>query len=91
MHALVPGLAACSATPRCPVLHAGGDDVSLAELRQHKLAFSKAAGADAMARRDDLDDYVVVDPLLERAKGKFSQAAQKERRKGTEWAAKARG
>jgi peptidyl-prolyl cis-trans isomerase SDCCAG10 len=65
--------------------------VSLAELRAHKLAFSRAAGGDAMARRDDVDDYVVHDPLLERAKGKFSAAAQKERKKQTEWAGRARG
>jgi hypothetical protein len=70
---------------------AGDDDVTLDELRSHKLAFSKAAGGDAMARRDDVDDYVVVDPLLERAKGKFSKAEQKERKKQTEWAGRARG
>lgn len=68
---------------------AGDDDVTLDELRSHKLAFSKAAGGDAMARRDDVDDYVVVDPLLERAKGKFSKAEQKERKKQTEWAGRA--
>ncbi len=68
----------------------GDDDVTLDELRSHKLAFSKSTG-DAMSRRDDVDDYVVVDPLLERAKGKFSKAEQKERKKQTEWAGRARG
>lgn len=44
-----------------------------------------------MARRDDLDDYVVFDPLLEKAKGKFSQAAQREKKKQTKWAGRGQG
>jgi peptidyl-prolyl cis-trans isomerase SDCCAG10 len=39
-----------------------------------------------MSRRDDVDDYVVVDPLLEKAKGKFSKAAQAEKKRNTAWA-----
>ncbi|KAF8063750.1 CYP57 [Scenedesmus sp. PABB004] len=60
---------------------AGGsdDDDDLDSLRKHKLEFSRAPG-DAMARRDELDDYVVFDPLLEEKKGKFSRAAQKEKK-----------
>ncbi len=96
--------------------------MSLAELSQHKLAFSKVPGGrtDGMSRRDDADDYVVsrddcagkrlrstplgvvcvpllhlqsrhtylqvVDPLLEKAKGKFSKAAQKKKKQANEWA-----
>jgi len=56
-----------------------------------RLEFSKAPGNDAMARRDDVDDYVVFDPLLEAAKGKFSRAAQREKKKQTNWAGKGQG
>ncbi|WIA14398.1 hypothetical protein OEZ85_002925 [Tetradesmus obliquus] len=66
----------------------GEDD--LASLRQHKLEFSRAPG-DAMDRSDNLDDYVVFDPLLESAKGKFSRAAQREKKKTTNWAGKGQG
>lgn len=54
------------------------------------MTWSKAPG-DAMARRDDLDDYEVYDPLLEAAKGKFSRAAQREKKKQTNWAGKGHG
>lgn len=56
-----------------------------------RLEFSEAPGQDAMARRDDIDDYVVFDPLLEAAKGKFSQAAQREKRQQTKWAGRGQG
>lgn len=58
-----------------------------------RLEFSKTSGAgvDVMARSDNLDDYVVFDPLLEAAKGKFSRAAQKEKKKQTQWAGRAQG
>jgi peptidyl-prolyl cis-trans isomerase SDCCAG10 len=38
---------------------------------------------------DNLDDYVVLDPLLEKGKGKWSKAAQAERKRGNEWAGRA--
>lgn len=71
--------------------HPSGDDdadVGLSELRSHKLSFAKATGAglDAMARHESVDDYVVFDPLLEKSKGKFSRAAQAEKKRGKEWA-----
>ena len=58
-----------------------------------RLEFSKAVGAgvDAMARSDNLDDYVVHDPLLEAAKGKFSRAAQRDKKRQTQWAGRAQG
>eukprot|EP00775_Hariotina_reticulata_P003714 gene3714-3977_t len=69
------------------------DEDDLTSLRQHKLEFAKApaAGVDAMARSDNLDDYVVYDPLLESAKGKFSKAAQREKKKQTQWAGRGQG
>jgi hypothetical protein len=48
------------------------------------LRLNPAAGD--MARRDEPDDYVVIDPLLEKAKGKFSRAAQKAKKEGLAWA-----
>lgn len=45
-----------------------------------------AMHAGHMAREDDIDDYVVLDPLLEKAKGKFSKAAQAEKKKQNAWA-----
>jgi hypothetical protein len=52
-----------------------------------------ASGAkDPNARRDDVDDYVVFDPLLEAAKGKFSRANQKAKKAATtQWAGRAVG
>lgn len=44
-----------------------------------------------MARSDNLDDYIVHDPLLESAKGKFSRAAQREKKKQTNWAGRGQG
>lgn len=70
----------------------GVDEDDFARLRAHKLVFAKqAAAGDAMARRDDVDDYVVFDPLLEEKKGKFSKAAQKMQKQQTGWAKRAQG
>jgi hypothetical protein len=55
-----------------------------------RLEFARAPG-DAMDRSDNLDDYIVHDPLLENAKGKFSRAAQREKKKQTNWAGKGQG
>jgi len=60
-------------------------------IRRLEFAKAPAAGVDAMARSDNLDDYVVYDPLLESAKGKFSKAAQREKKKQTEWAGRGQG
>ena len=39
-----------------------------------------------MARKDDPDDYVVVDPLLEKVKEKFNKMQAKLKRREREWA-----
>jgi len=39
-----------------------------------------------MARKDDPDDYVVVDPLLEKGKEKFNKTQAKLKRRAREWA-----
>lgn len=41
-----------------------------------------------MARRDNVDDYVVLDPLAERGKA-FNRQDAKEKKRGTEWAGRA--
>jgi hypothetical protein len=38
-----------------------------------------------------LDDYVVLDPLLEAAKGKFSKTAQKAKKQQSAWAGRGVG
>ena len=74
--------------------NAGG---GLAALRRHRLEFAKGAAAGELQLGGDgraLDDYVVLDPLLEAAKGKFSkqaQAAQREKKQKAAWASSGRG
>ncbi len=48
------------------------EDLDLSKLRSHKLAFAAAPKA-ANARKDDVEDLVVHDPLLEAGKAKFKQ------------------
>ncbi|KAL4419176.1 hypothetical protein ABPG77_004899 [Micractinium sp. CCAP 211/92] len=66
------------------------EDLDLSSLRQHKLAFAKDK-KDAMSRSDNVDDYVVVDPLLEAGKAKFNKQQQRARKRGSEWAGRAQG
>jgi len=66
---------------------AGGD---LADLRAHKLVFSKIkTGPDEMQRSNNADDYVVHDPLLEKQKEKFSRTSQRNKKLQKEWAGRA--
>ncbi|PNW83908.1 hypothetical protein CHLRE_04g215950v5 [Chlamydomonas reinhardtii] len=61
----------------------------LAGLRSHRFEAAKER-KDNMARdMDNLDDYVVYDPLLEKGKGKWSAANQKEKKRANEWAGRA--
>lgn len=41
-----------------------------------------------MARSDNPNDYVVVDPLLEKGKEKFNRMMAKQKRREREWAGK---
>lgn len=47
--------------------------------------------AGPCARSDNVDDYVVLDPLLEAGKAKFNKQQQKARKRGSEWAGRAQG
>lgn len=55
----------------------------------HKLEFiPDASKKDDMARKDDPDAYIVVDPLLEKGKEKFNKMQAKLKRREREWAGK---
>jgi len=59
-----------------------------ADWKSHALRFGKAEGRkDSMAYNPEASDYVVVDPLLEKGKGKWSDASQREKKRGTAWEA----
>ncbi|KAF8697382.1 hypothetical protein HU200_035977 [Digitaria exilis] len=52
----------------------------------NRLSFLPDSSKDGMTRKDDPDDYVVVDPLLERGKEKFNKQQAKLKRREREWA-----
>lgn len=52
----------------------------------NRLSFIPESSKDGMARKDDPDDYVVVDPLLENGKQKFNKTQAKLKRREREWA-----
>ncbi|KAL6008087.1 cytochrome P450 monooxygenase 57 [Asimina triloba] len=55
----------------------------------HPLKFvPDLASKDAMARKDDPNEYVVHDPLLEKGKEKFNRIQAKLKRREREWAGK---
>ncbi|XXG42438.1 hypothetical protein AAC387_Pa01g2720 [Persea americana] len=55
----------------------------------HKLKFMpNPANKDDMARKDDPNEYVVQDPLLEKGKEKFNRMQAKLKRREREWAGK---
>ena len=56
--------------------------------KSHSLSFVKNKRQDASQYMASLDDYVVVDPLLEAGKAKFANS--KEAKKMTEWGRAAR-
>lgn len=41
-----------------------------------------------MSRRNDPNDYVVLDPLLEKGKEKFNKMQAKQKKREREWAGK---
>lgn len=66
----------------------GDGDGDLSDWRSVKLKFAPEPGKDRMTRNEDPNDYVVVDPLLEKGKEKFNRMQAKEKRRGREWAGK---
>ncbi|XVF35306.1 hypothetical protein REPUB_Repub18cG0134100 [Reevesia pubescens] len=66
----------------------GGDDnEDLSDWKAVRLAFAPDT-KDGMSRKDDPNDYVVVDPLLEKGKEKFNRMQAKQKRREREWAGK---
>ncbi|XP_065849301.1 peptidyl-prolyl cis-trans isomerase CYP57 [Euphorbia lathyris] len=53
-----------------------------------RLKFAPEPGKDRMSRKDDPNDYVVHDPLLEKGKEKFNRMQAKQKRLEREWAGK---
>ncbi|XP_059454575.1 peptidyl-prolyl cis-trans isomerase CYP57 [Corylus avellana] len=51
-----------------------------------KLKFGPEPGKDRMSRSDDPNDYVVLDPLLEKGKQKFNRMVAKQKQREREWA-----
>eukprot|EP00899_Mesostigma_viride_P029408 jgi/Mesvir1/9652/Mv12143-RA.2 len=71
-----------------PATGAGGgaDDDDEGDWRAHALKFAPdASNKDSMARKEDVDDYVVHDPLLEKGKEKFNKEEAKRKRRNREW------
>ncbi|KAK4787116.1 hypothetical protein SAY86_010949 [Trapa natans] len=66
----------------------GVDNEDLSDWRDVRLKFAPETGKDRMSRREDPNDYVVVDPLLEKGKEKFNRLQAKEKRRNREWAGK---
>ena len=54
------------------------------------LSFEKDKRSQQGAYLASVDDYVVVDPLLEKQKGKFNKEEQKRKKKELAWAGGAR-
>ena len=68
----------------------GVDDDSLDALRGHRLEFKGVSKKDGNARTEGVDDYVVVDPLLEKGKAKFNKEQQRQKKRQNEWAGRSR-
>ncbi|KAJ4731494.1 Peptidyl-prolyl cis-trans isomerase CWC27 [Rhynchospora pubera] len=63
------------------------NDDDLSGWRSTKLQFVRdTSGKNEMARKDDPNDYVVFDPLLEKGKEKFNKMQAKMKRRDREWA-----
>ncbi|GAB2285971.1 cytochrome P450 monooxygenase 57 [Dionaea muscipula] len=62
-------------------------DEDLSDWRTSTLKFSHEF-KDKMSRKEDLDAYVVHDPLLEKGKEKFNKMLAKQKRREREWAGK---
>lgn len=71
-------------------LDQNSEDDDFADLRGHQLTWSAHDQvADPNKRRDDVNDYTVVDPLLEAGKAAFNKAQQKAKKRQNEWAGRA--
>lgn len=68
----------------------GDDGENLTALATHRMVWDGDDGvADPTTRRESVDDYKVLDPLIEAGKAAFNLKAQKAKKRGTEWAGRA--
>ncbi|GLT97244.1 hypothetical protein SLE2022_148170 [Rubroshorea leprosula] len=65
----------------------GGHREDLSDWASARLKFAPDI-KDGMSRKDDPNDFVVVDPLLEKGKEKFNRMQAKQKRREREWAGK---
>ncbi|KAL6215285.1 hypothetical protein ACLB2K_014716 [Fragaria x ananassa] len=73
--------------PTAPDNESGGDDgEDLSDWQKSRLKFAPETGK--MTRTEDVNDYVVHDPLLEKGKEKFNRLQAKQKRRDREWAGK---
>ncbi|VVA11766.1 PREDICTED: peptidyl-prolyl [Prunus dulcis] len=66
----------------------GGKDEDASDWKAVPLKFAPESGKDRMSRKEDPNDYVVHDPLLEKGKEKFNRMQAKQKRREREWAGK---
>lgn len=63
------------------------EDEDWSSLRNHKMQWNaNDQVADPTKRRDDVDDYQVIDPLLEAGKAKFNKKNQAAKKRLNQWA-----
>jgi hypothetical protein len=63
------------------------DDIALEDLAGHRLLWREEDGvANPTKRRYDVEDYKVVDPLLEAGRAAFNKKQQQAKKRKNEWA-----
>ncbi|KAM7255875.1 hypothetical protein ACFE04_011616 [Oxalis oulophora] len=67
---------------------ADGEHEDLSDWKGVALKFKPENSKNHMTRKDDTNDYVVHDPLLEKGKEKFNKMQAKQKRRDREWAGK---
>lgn len=70
-------------------MDAESDDehIDLKALASHRLVWSEADGvADPNKRRDDVEDYKVIDPLLVAGRAAFDKKQHRAKKRKNEWA-----
>lgn len=66
----------------------GGIGEDLSDWKSVRLKFATDPKKDKMSRSEDVNDYAVIDPLLEKGKQKFNKMIAKQKRREREWAGK---
>lgn len=61
-------------------------DEDLSDWRTVRLKFGPGSGKNNMSRTEDVNDYAVIDPLLEKGKQKFNRMIAKQKQREREWA-----